>query len=129
MNGTGETLNLDAIVSKLPEREPRYVLHMYDHERDGVAKKKEVFIYYCPDKSKPRLRMFYSTAKSNVLYTMEQAEIEEPKRLEISLTTELTAQSVMEELYPKSSVKKVFKKPMRQGKGRAKFTGSKFQAR
>lgn len=128
LNAETDTSDLEAIVGKLPEREPRYVLHMYDHERDGAGKKKAIFVYYCPDKSKPRLRMFYSTAKSNVLGTIDNAGIEEPKRIEISLTSELTAQAVMEEIYPKSSVKKVFKKPTRQGKGRAKFHGSKFSA-
>jgi len=127
--GETGTMHLDDIVGKLPEREPRYVLHNYTHEHNGASATKGVFIYYCPDKSKPRLRMFYSTAKSNVLNTINDHKIEEPKRVEISLTSELTTTAVMDELYPKSSVKKVFKKPKRQGKGRSKFHGSKFNAK
>jgi len=122
------TLKLEKMVEKLPEREPRYALHKFSYSKDNAEKEKNLFVYYCPDKSKPRLRMFYSTAKSTVLSSIEEHKIDEPKRIEISLASELTTQLVMEELHPKKVIKKKFKKPGRQGKGKAKFKGSKFQA-
>lgn len=120
------TIEFDAIAAKLPDREPRYILHNFAHDKDGTSLTKPIFIYYCPDKAKPRLRMFYSTAKANVLTVLNTKKIDEAKRLEISLASELTPTLITDELYPKCSVKKVFKKPGRQGKGRAKFTGKKF---
>lgn len=116
----------DKLKGKLPEKEPRYILHNYEHKHEGKTKTKEIFIYYCPDKSKPKLRMFYSTAKANVLTTIEEYKIPEPKRVEISLKKELTDKAILLEIYPKQSVKKVFKKPTRRGKGKAKYRGKKF---
>jgi len=113
--------NLNDISGKLPEREPRYVLYYFESEKTNI------FIYYCPDKSKPKLRMFYSTAKANVLTTIAEFKIEEPKRIEISLATELTTQSVQDEIKPKVQHKKIFKKPGKQGRGKAKFHGKKFK--
>eukprot|EP00463_Aulacantha_scolymantha_P005555 TRINITY_DN6926_c0_g1_i1.p1 TRINITY_DN6926_c0_g1~~TRINITY_DN6926_c0_g1_i1.p1 ORF type:complete len:213 (-),score=44.45 TRINITY_DN6926_c0_g1_i1:170-808(-) len=95
-----DNLTIEEIVKKLPSREPRYVLHEFSHEHEK-ATKKNIFIYYCPDKSKPKLRMFYSTAKQNVLSSIEEQKISEPKRIEISLASELTTQFLMDELYPK----------------------------
>lgn len=117
------------LAAKLPPKEPRYLLHNFEHDKDGQKKTKEVFVYYCPDKSKPRQRMFYSTAKSTCLLRLEEAKIPEPKRMEISDPKELTSQAVKDEIYPKTTVKKVFKKPTRQGKGRSKFMGKKFTPR
>lgn len=122
------TFAFDELSGKLPPKEPRYILHNFTHDKDGASKTKEVFVYYCPDKSKPRLRMFYSTAKAPVLTIIDDKKIPEPKRLEISLATELTAQALLDEIYPKTTVKKVFKKPTRQGKGKSKFMGKKFKA-
>jgi len=117
-----KAFKLNDIPGKLPEREPRYILYYFE------AEKTNIFVYYCPDKSKPKLRMFYSTAKSNVLSTIAEYKIEEPKRIEISLASELTTQSVQDEIKPKVQHKKIFKKPSKQGRGRAKFHGKKFQA-
>jgi len=116
------------LAAKLPPKEPRYLLHNFEHDRDGAKKTKEVFVYYCPDKSKPKKRMFYSTAKATCLVKIDEAKIAEPKRLEISAPTELTSQAIKDEIYPKSTVKKVFKKPARQGKGKSRFLGKKFKA-
>jgi len=129
--GAAETLSttFDKLADKLPPKEPRYILHKFAHEHDNKPAKKNVFVYYCPDKAKPRVRMFYSTGKSNVLATIDEQKIEEPKRIEISLSTELTVHLIMDELYPKTQIKKVFKKPGRQGKGKARFHGSKFTAK
>jgi len=126
--GESGNFDFDDLPEKLPPKEPRYILHNFAHEKDDSSLTKEVFIYYCPDKSKPRLRMFYSTAKSTVLAKIDEMQIPEPKRFEISLSTELTSQNVLDEIYPKTTVKKVFKKPTRKGKGRSKFMGKKFEA-
>lgn len=122
------TFSFDELAGKLPPKEPRYILHNFTHDKDGASKTREVFVYYCPDKSKPKLRMFYSTAKSTILNHIHEKGIQEPKRIEISLATELTAQALLDEIYPKSTVKKVFKKPQRKGKGKSKFMGKKFNA-
>jgi len=122
-------LTIDQITANhFPEREPRYALHRFKHDVDGVSTVKDVFIYYCPDKAKPRLRMFYSTAKANVLKILAQLELEAPKNVECSLPNEISHESILIELYPKAEVKSTFKKPSRPGKGGAKFTGAKFGA-
>jgi len=122
-------LTIEEITSKhFPEREPRYVLHRFKHDSEGSAAEKDVFIYYCPDKAKPRLRMFYSTAKANVLKLLATLELAPPKNVECSLPAEISHDVILAELYPKVVTKQNFAKPTRPGKGKAKFTGAKFGA-
>jgi len=73
--------------------------------------------------------MTYSSCKSIAVKLAEQHGITISKQFEFSESSELTTAALMAELYPKSSEKKVFAKPKKPGKGKAKLTGgTKFDA-
>jgi twinfilin-like protein len=107
---------LEQIQAKLPTSEPRYVLHNFQHEHEGKSVAVFLFVYYCPDDIKPKLKMFYSTCKQVVMKLCENLGIEVKKSLEISLPVELSTSTTLEDLYPVQSVKKQFKKPGKPGR-------------
>lgn len=110
-----------------PENEPRYFVHNYTHTHGGEQKSKFVFIYYCPGIAPPRSKMFYSTCKSNIIKLFKTLDITDFHNLECNAADEVSEAAILEELYPKKTEDKSFKKPTARGRGRAKFAG-KFQA-
>ena len=115
---------IDDIPARLPANEPRYVLSNFVPP-DGASGGEGVFVfvYYCPDTIKPKLKMFYSTCKQRCITLCEQLSIRVAKSLELSERTELSSAAVMEALYPQEAVKKTFKKPGRPGRGNARLIG------
>lgn len=115
----------ETVAKKLMPQDPRYALfrfsHDYKSETHTEHKDSNVFIYYCPDLAIPRAKLFYSAAKSMVLRVLTELKVDIAKNIEISDAKELTAKDLMDELYPKSSAKKTFSKPKRQGKGKARL--------
>lgn len=83
-----------------------------------------IFLYYCPDDIKPKLKMFYSTCKQVVVKLCENLGVVLSKSIELSETKEITTAAVLEELYPQVAVKKTFKKPARPGRGNARLISS-----
>lgn len=118
---------------EFPEREPRFIVHRYVHKKDddGDEVEKLLFIYYCPDKSKPRLRMMYSSGKAACISNLSKAglDMSAAKNFEVSEKKEMTEEIVRDDLYPKVTKKKTFKKAQRVGGGKKKFTGAKFKAK
>ena len=88
-----------------------------------------VFYYFCPELIKPKLKMFYSTAKSIVTRLCE-VEFGMPitKSLEISDRQEMSTPHVLDAIHPQESVKKAFKKPTRPGRGNARLIGKEVAA-
>ena len=83
-----------------------------------------VFYYYCPDAIKPKLKMFYSTAKSIVLKLCDtNYSLPITRSLEISDRQEMTTAQVLDALHPAEAAKKAFKKPARPGRGNARLIG------
>jgi len=118
-------------IGKLMTRtDPRYIVHNFRHEKDEKTVDSLVFFYYCPDSAKPRLKMFYSSCKAMIVKVCEEAGLEVKKLLEGSEASELTSGAVLDELYPKATVKKTFAKPKaRGGKGpRRMAPGTKFSS-
>jgi len=121
--------NFDQITSFLSTSEPRFVLQSFPHEQDGKPVHAFVFIYYCPEDCKPRLKMMYSSSKAFVIKLCDKCGVQITKNIELSEMKEINEGSVMDELYPQVSVKKQFKKAAKPGKGKARLTaGTKFQA-
>jgi twinfilin-like protein len=112
------------IAKKFPASEPRYSLSFFQHEHEGKQASSYVFLYYCPDDIKPKLKMFYSTCKSVVIKLCEQLGCEVNKSIECSERNEINTQAVLTDLYPPVSVKKTFAKPTRPGKGKARLHGA-----
>lgn len=116
--------SFETAAAKLPAGEPRYVLQSFSHEHESKQASSYVFVYYCPESIKPKLKMFYSTCKQVVMKVCETLGITINKSIELSSTAELTTAYVMDELYPVSAAKKVFKKPGRPGRGNARLIGA-----
>lgn len=108
-----------------PKSEPRYFVLNHKHTRDGEEKARLLFIYYCPGKAVPKLKMFYSTVKANMVKLFANMEIEGYLNFECDSAEECTEPLIMEQLYPVVEEKKTFKKPSAKGRGRAKM--AKFQ--
>jgi len=121
--------DFDAIAKQLPAKEPRFVLQKFKHEYEDKKATSNVFFYYCPDVAPPRLKMFYSSTKSNVVAMCEKFSLQVTKAIEVSVASEVTRQLVFDELYPKAVEKKTFSKPGKPGKGGSRLHGgAKFSA-
>jgi len=124
-NGSGN-LGVEAIASFYKADTPSYTVFAYAHEHEGVSATKNVFIYYCPDAAKPRLKMFYSSVKADIVTLCSTKGVSIDKQVEMSELQEVNAQYILEDLYPKSSAKKTFKKPSTRGR-RKLVGGAKFK--
>ena len=121
---------IDDIPARLPTNEPRYVLLNIAASQPptstggtAIGDSVFVFVYYCPDSIKPKLKMFYSTCKQVCIGLCERLGMTVTKSLEISERSELSGAAVHEALYPTEAVKKSFKKPGRPGRGNARLIG------
>eukprot|EP00456_Euglypha_rotunda_P028099 TRINITY_DN2233_c0_g1_i7.p1 TRINITY_DN2233_c0_g1~~TRINITY_DN2233_c0_g1_i7.p1 ORF type:complete len:214 (-),score=39.50 TRINITY_DN2233_c0_g1_i7:38-631(-) len=119
---------LEDIAKLMTRTDPRFIVHNFRHEKDEKTVDSLVFFYYCPDSAKPRLKMFYSSCKAMIVKICEETGLEIKKLLEGSEASELSSGAVLDELYPKTTVKKTFAKPKGRGKGpRRMAPGTKFQ--
>jgi len=107
------------VVADLPNKEPRYLLQNHHHEHDGKQAQATILVYYCPDASLPRLKMFYSTCKSNVVRMCETLNLPIKKQIEVSDSSELTDKLVVSELYPPPVENQTFSKPTARGRAGA----------
>jgi len=74
--------------------EPRFYLYSY-----GVPVPKNVYIYCCPEKSPPKLRMVYSTAKPAVADQLSKLGVTlAQKKIEISTPEDMTEEYLRGEL-------------------------------
>jgi twinfilin-like protein len=132
LDGSNETLGVqqsgqftfEQIQSKLPLNEPRYILQNFAHEHDGQQANSFIFVYYCPEDTKAKNKMVYSTCKSMAVKVAESQGIQIQRSIELSEPKELNTAAMLEELYPQKSVTKVFKKPARPGRGNARLISS-----
>jgi len=126
---TAGNMKVEAITTKFPKSEPRFVIHNFGHDHDGRKAKSFVFFYFCPDVAKPKLKMMYSSCKGVVIKVALAAGIDLKKNLEASEPNEITSAVVLAELYPKKDEKVAFKKPTAGGgKGKSRFRGKGFVA-
>lgn len=109
-----------------PAKEPRYFVTNYKHEHEGEEKNKVVLVYYCPGNAPPKLKMFYSTCKANVIKIFANIGITSFTNLECDCAEECTEDLVRGEIYPKAAADTSFKKPVARGRG--KRTVAKFKA-
>jgi hypothetical protein len=137
LNGDTEYLEVDdtgngsveQIAGKLPSIEPRYVLVNFVHDHEGASISAPVFIYYCPDKAKAKLKMFYSASKQIFMKAVEKYNLEIKKsNMECSEVKEVTTSNLLDLLHPKASVVTSFDKPQAKGRGGKRMVGSKFDA-
>jgi len=116
-------LDIPAIVRNFPASQPRYAVFRFAHAHPETKEESApiVFVYYCPDVAGPRLKMFYSSCKSMAVKTTEKFGVTINKQLEVSMSSELSAAAVLDELYPKKTVSKAFAKPAKPGRGASRI--------
>jgi twinfilin-like protein len=105
---------------RYPDKEPRYFVHSYDHTHAGQSQTKLLFIYYCPNKAVPKLKMLYSTCKAHILKIFESVGIADFHNLEANEADELTDEVVMTDIHPPTAEDRGFKKVAARGRGPAK---------
>jgi len=84
ISDSSKQVSVNQLVSELHPTEPRFYLY-------SQPGKSIVFIYCCPEKSPPKLRMVYSTSKPNVVSQVTQYGVNlASKRVEITDTADVT---------------------------------------
>ena len=103
---------------------PRYCVFNFAHTNPatGAAASAVVFVYYCPDKAKPKQKMFFSAAKSLVVRLVEEQGVAITKSFEATEASEVSATNALSYLYPAAVEKKVITKLKPQGRaGKSAF--------
>lgn len=96
-----EISSISELQKSINTSEPRFYLYAFEQNRLGISKV-NVYIYCCPEKSNPKLRMVYSTSKPTLAAQIEKLELElNKKRIEITDATELTEDYLKEETDPR----------------------------
>jgi len=108
-------LELREVSSHFPNNEPRFHFYKWSHDHDDEHFDSVVYCYSCPS-SPVKLRMLYSTSKSNVAGIAESKGITVDCKLEITNATEFNESDITTILHPlKSEQKKTFAKPKPKG--------------
>lgn len=107
------------LMTAVPTDEPRFTFYRYAHTYGGEEFNSTLFIYTCPAATSRSIknRMMYPLMKRAVVQMAEnECSIQVDKRYEIDDLSELTEQTVLDDLHPKAHVNKGFAKPKRPGR-------------
>jgi len=103
-------LTVEEIAKLMPAKDARYILHRFSHEHEGKEAIAFMFLYYCPDSALPKFKMSYSTFKATAVKVVQANGVEIGKQFECSEPNEIKADAFLNELYPKSTDKKIIVK-------------------
>eukprot|EP00823_Brevimastigomonas_motovehiculus_P003097 TRINITY_DN1844_c0_g3_i1.p1 TRINITY_DN1844_c0_g3~~TRINITY_DN1844_c0_g3_i1.p1 ORF type:complete len:363 (-),score=97.79 TRINITY_DN1844_c0_g3_i1:238-1326(-) len=120
-------LSLEEVAKKMPDKEPRFAVHVFPHEHSSKQAIANMFIYCCPDLCPPRQKMTYSTFKKNAVKLCETSGLD-VKCYECGNGSEINASNLLYILYPHVEEKKLISKPKTQGKKPTKLFAVKFNA-
>jgi len=95
-----EPLTVAALVARLPEDAPRFVLLRHRHSRDDGDRDANVFLYVCPSGGKARVRMAFSTTKASVVAAAEAAGVPFAAKLEYGDAASITEDALLAAMYP-----------------------------
>jgi len=121
--------NIEDIRPGLPTESPCFIFLKFKHEYKGAESVSTIFIYSCPEKSKVKEKMTYSSARNTVVnYVENDYKIKLDKRIEISHESDLDENSIITDLHtvgsrnasPINSPMAVHKRPAPPGRRRAK---------
>lgn len=112
--------SIPELVSAISPSEPRFTFYRFTHTHNGVESSPLLFFYTCPSSFSTKaikFRMMYPLMKRAVLSIAEQdAKLVVDKKFEVEDVSEISEQSVLDELHPKVEVKKAFSRPKRPGR-------------
>jgi len=129
--GKSGSISVDDLTREVSSDTPTFTLFRWKHEHDEVNEEAYLFIYCCPQDSKVRLKMLFSTVAKAALSAIESAGITVTKKVEVEDPSELTEENLRQELHPQAAERPTqnsggqkFAKPARPGRGRARITKS-----
>jgi twinfilin-like protein len=100
--------------------EPRFTFFRYTHTHNGTESSPVLFFYTCPANAGTKSiknRMMYPLMKRAVLTVAESnAGLKVEKKFEVEEPSEITEQSVLEDLHPKVTARQGFSRPKRPGR-------------
>ncbi|KAH7188229.1 uncharacterized protein B0J16DRAFT_336681 [Fusarium flagelliforme] len=108
------------LTKAISSTEPRFTFYRYTHTHDGSESSPVLFFYTCPatpGNKSIKFRMMYPLMKRSVLEVAEsQAGLRLEKKFEVEDPSEITEQSVLEDLHPKAAARQGFSRPKRPGR-------------
>ncbi|KAF7556869.1 hypothetical protein G7Z17_g1117 [Cylindrodendrum hubeiense] len=100
--------------------EPRFTLFRFTHTHNGAEHSPILFFYTCPitpGTKAIKYRMMYPLMKRAVLEVADKtAGLKIEKRFEVEEPSEITEQTVLEDLHPKVTARQGFSRPKRPGR-------------
>lgn len=100
--------------------EPRFTFYRFTHSHNGTEQSPLLFFYTCPVTPGNRAiksRMLYPLMKRAVLAVAEkEAGLQLDKKFEVEEPSEITEQTVMDDLHPKVAAREGFSRPKRPGR-------------
>jgi twinfilin-like protein len=99
--------------------EPRFTFYRFVHTHKGTEQAPVLFFYTCPATAGRSIknRMLYPLMKRAVLTVAEsEAGLKLEKKFEVEDPSEITEQSVLEDLHPKVTARQGFSRPKRPGR-------------
>ncbi|KAF2885658.1 hypothetical protein ILUMI_20509 [Ignelater luminosus] len=98
---SAENLNIEKLPSKVPDNAARYHLYKFKHTHEGDYMENIVFIYSMPGYScSIKERMLYSSCNNPFTDIISNLGLEIAKKLQIDSGSELTEESLYEEIHP-----------------------------
>ena len=108
------------LASAISTAEPRFTFYRFAHEHNGAQQNPLLFFYTCPasqGNKAIRNRMLYPLMKRAVLEIADkETGLTVDKRFEVEEPSEITEQSVMDDLHPKAAARTGFSRPKRPGR-------------
>ncbi|CEJ82099.1 Putative Twinfilin-1 [[Torrubiella] hemipterigena] len=112
--------SITELTGVISSTEPRFTFYRFTHTHNGQEQSPLLFFYTCPvtpGNKAIKNRMLYPLMKRAVLTVAEQeAGLTIDKRFEVEEPSEITEESVLEDLHPKAAVRQGFSRPKRPGR-------------
>ena len=112
--------SISELTQSISDTEPRFTFYRFQHTHNGTESSPILFFYTCPvtpGNKAIKARMLYPLMKRAVLEVAgKEAELTIEKKFEVEEPTEITEESVMEELHPKAAARTGFSRPKRPGR-------------
>ncbi|KAK9469893.1 hypothetical protein V1512DRAFT_245324 [Lipomyces arxii] len=112
-----EPTHLDSMIST---DQPRYTFFVFKHQYEGGEVSPLVFIYTCPTGAKIKERMLYASCRGAIITEAETCSgLKVEKRIEASNGSEISRESLVDDLHPKKvETKLAFARPKAPGRRR-----------
>jgi twinfilin-like protein len=112
--------SITELANVISTEEPRFTFYRFNHTHNGTEQIPILFFYTCPltpGSKSIKSRMLYPLMKRAVLeIAAKEAGLTLEKKFEVEEPSEITEQSVMEDLHPKTTTKAAFSRPKRPGR-------------